>query len=319
MIKRWIIVIYILSIQCAEAACTGKFINPITDICWECIFPITLGGIELVEGINDTDNPESPICMCPGEGGIPRIGVSIGFWEPVRLVDVTKDPFCFPALGGIQMGGEGSMNVGTAPNRSRAGNASWHVHWYIYPLIYWLELLTDFACLEQSTFDIAYLTELDPVWLDDGLAAILNPEAILFGNLVAVSACALDCASSSFNRPIDSLFWCAGCQGGMYPMSGHVTHVNSIQSALLATERFTFKLHRQLLAEGTSGKEALCSKYPMPFIKKSQYRTQLVVPSSSDCYAFGHTTTTYESNKEIPISGEDFSFLIWRKRNCCAF
>src|SRR3546814_10200868 len=28
--------------------------------------------------------------------------------------------------------------------------AKWHVHWYVYPLLYWMEILTDFVCFEQA-------------------------------------------------------------------------------------------------------------------------------------------------------------------------
>ncbi|PIW55524.1 MAG: conjugal transfer protein, partial [Sphingomonadales bacterium CG12_big_fil_rev_8_21_14_0_65_65_10] len=27
--------------------CTGSFVNPITDICWSCLFPISVGGLEI--------------------------------------------------------------------------------------------------------------------------------------------------------------------------------------------------------------------------------------------------------------------------------
>jgi conjugal transfer pilus assembly protein TraU len=172
--------------------------------------------------------------------------------------------------------------------------------------------------MEMSSFDVAYMTELDPMWGDDALTFILNPEALLFSNPIAQAACSADCIKSSLSTPFDELFWCAGCQGSMYPLDGHIQgHVGSIQSALLATERFIYKMHREGLAFGTIGSEALCQKYPMPVMKKSQYRSQLVVPVPSDCYQFGKTTTLYESGKEIPITGEDFGFLIWRKRNCC--
>ena len=51
--------------QEAEAKCTGRFVNPITDICWECLFPVSIGSISLFSGKNpDTDNPASPICLC---------------------------------------------------------------------------------------------------------------------------------------------------------------------------------------------------------------------------------------------------------------
>jgi conjugal transfer pilus assembly protein TraU len=212
------------------------------------------------------------------------------------------------------------LGRGASPGSNNNGTAFWHIHYFIYPLIYWLELITDFVCMESGSFDMAYMTELDPLWGDDTLTFILNPEAVLFSNPVAQAACSADCIKSSVGIPFDSLFWCAGCQGSMYPLDGHIQgHVGSIQSALLATERFIYKLHREGLAQGTIGDGAWCGTYAMPFMKKSQYRSQLVVPVPSDCYQFGKTTTLYEAGREIPISGEDFGFLIWRKRNCCAF
>jgi conjugal transfer pilus assembly protein TraU len=40
----------------------GRFPNPITDICWSCILPITLGGTTLanLDGQEDIANPSSP-------------------------------------------------------------------------------------------------------------------------------------------------------------------------------------------------------------------------------------------------------------------
>lgn len=29
--------------------CTGNFVNPITDICWDCIFPISIGPITVFD------------------------------------------------------------------------------------------------------------------------------------------------------------------------------------------------------------------------------------------------------------------------------
>ncbi|PMX28452.1 conjugal transfer protein, partial [Pseudomonas sp. MPR-R2A7] len=91
----------------------------------------------------------------------------------------------------------------------------------VYPLLYWMEILTDFACFEQASFDIAYMTEVDPLWQDDSLAALINPEAIVFANPIAQAACAGDCIAGTVNLPLDPLFWCAGCQGSMYPLNGN--------------------------------------------------------------------------------------------------
>jgi hypothetical protein len=43
--------------------------------------------------------------------------------------------------------------------------------------------------------DIAYLSEVDPLWNDSTLSMLINPEAALFGNLIAQGACAADAAA----------------------------------------------------------------------------------------------------------------------------
>ena len=82
------------------ATCTGKFPNPITDICWSCILPITIGRATIANFGGQEDNggnPSNPICTCVVN---PTIGLSIGFWEPARHVEVVRKPFCLPSLGG---------------------------------------------------------------------------------------------------------------------------------------------------------------------------------------------------------------------------
>ena len=51
-----------VSAQTPPSKCTGKFVNPVTDICWSCIFPISLGGAKLWPGRPDTNNPDFPLC-----------------------------------------------------------------------------------------------------------------------------------------------------------------------------------------------------------------------------------------------------------------
>src|SRR3546814_16225818 len=78
-----------------------------------------------------------------------------------------------------------------------------------------MEILTDMACLEQSSFDIAYVTEIDPLWQDDTLTALINPEVALFANPLAQTACAADCGAATGKLPLAPPFWCAGCPGQM--------------------------------------------------------------------------------------------------------
>ncbi|WP_052208901.1 conjugal transfer pilus assembly protein TraU [Croceibacterium mercuriale] len=307
--------------------CSGSFVNPITDVCWGCMFPLSLGALKIwPSDRSDTNNPDLPICACGTP--VPRIGVAMGFWEPVRLVDVTTRPFCFPNIGGVKMDpgldvGRGFVSGGSQVGGQGQNTAKYHVHYYVYPLLYWLEILTDFLCFEQSTFDIAYITEIDPLWQDDELTTLLNPEAAIFANPIAQAACAADCLTATARLPNDALFWCAGCQGSMYPMNGNIgSNVAVTQSARLAAERMIYKMHRTGLAWGTMGSKGLCSKYLMPILKKSQYRIQQVNPTPmvngrESCSPIGASTLPPNAAQTFPVKGEDIGFLVWRKRNCC--
>jgi conjugal transfer pilus assembly protein TraU len=316
----------------SAVSCRGHFVNPITDVCWSCLLPITLGAIPLIHGVRaDSPNPGSPICVCPAPPPLfLKVGLSIGFWEPVRLADSTRKAWCFPSLGGIRLPapfGFGTMSTDRGKDGGGDGGktAGYHVHWYIFPLMYWLELLTDFLCLESASFDIGYVTELDPLWRDDELAAIIEPEAFIFDNQIALAACTADCVASTVGMPLQPMFWCAGCRGSMYPMTGNTWgSAGDVEGSLYALEKFTYKLHREGLAWGTRGEAALCEKHPAPIIDKLQYRYQLTNPVPNvvgpfTCPTAGATTQTYEFGKEVPVIGEDFGYLVWRKRNCCAF
>ena len=39
----------------ADPSCKGKWANPITDICWSCMFPMTLGSGTMVTNISLTE------------------------------------------------------------------------------------------------------------------------------------------------------------------------------------------------------------------------------------------------------------------------
>ncbi|MGI9214733.1 MAG: conjugal transfer pilus assembly protein TraU [Gammaproteobacteria bacterium] len=324
-IKKLLLILLVINFN-VDAKCIGKFINPITELCWSCLFPITIGPIKVNKGLSssDPDNPNNLICFCP-KAMIPVPGVPVGFWEPVRMVDVTRTPYCLVGMGGLCF--NNSSKKGThsiTGDRKRAKEHSfYHVHWYIYPVIYWLELLVDFICLDKQQIDLAYLTELDPTWNDDEISAILSPEVFLFANPLAQAACSIDCATASVSYSRDPFFWCAGCQGGIYPFTGSVEdHAGGVQASLLLIQRMTAKMHRQGMARGTCGIHALCGKYVMPVIRKKQYRTQMLYPMAATkkdlgCHPMGKGSVLLEAGREYPWKGEDFVYLIWRKRNCC--
>jgi hypothetical protein len=205
------------------------------------------------------------------------------------------------------------------------GGSFYQAHFYVNPVLYWLEVVTDFPCLERGSFDLAYLTEVDPLWNDDELTLILNPEAVLFANPVAVAACAADCVAATAGFGIAEMFWCAGCQGGIYPFDGHVPyHMGGVRTAELLAQRLTAKMHRELLAWGWHGKPGLCGPYFLPAMDKTAYKAQLTYPVANTakdggrcCQPFGRSTIVWGAGKEYPVRGEDFAFMLFRKRNCC--
>ncbi len=304
------------------APCYGGFPNPLTDVCWRCIFPIHIGPVQAGMGMEDAGAVPPLICTCPAPPPLfVRFGLGVSFWEPARVAEVVRTPFCSPLLGGVQLAELSSVPAGTGHAGVAGGEAYYQVHWYVYPLLAWLGLLTDLACMSPESFDLVYLSELDPLWQDDELAFLLNPEAALFANPVAQAACAADCIAASSGFPIDALFWCAGCQGSMYPLTGSTAHnTGAVDSSLLLTQRMAFKLHRQLVARDTSTIAAMCIPQPQPIMRKGQYKTQMLhpLPYPQGAQPFGRLSLPWASGREYPVHGEDFSYLVFRKRLCCA-
>jgi conjugal transfer pilus assembly protein TraU len=298
----------------------GKFINPITDVCWECLFPIKVGGVNVTPGYKDQILHKTPICVCAGLP--PKVGIPLTFWEPAKMVDVTRHAYKLMGLGGISIGKESVKNrgavsvVGDGPSQS----SFYHVHWYSFPLISLLELFTDFSCIEKGELDVLYLSELDPLWNDDNLALIFNAEAALFSSPAAQLTCIADGAAANLNKPIDALFWCAGCEGSLYPLNGTVSHhVGGVQASALLTHRIIAKMHRLLQQKGYPEDE-FCQAKLMPLIKKSLYKTQLVYPipqTKGPCHALGKSDLIWGAGKSYPKEGEDFVYLIWTKKQCC--
>lgn len=315
----------------SSVSCHGAMMNPVTDVCWSCMFPLSIGSSPVLSmGQEDIENPPQAVCNC---GVLPwgKIGIAIGFWEPVRQVDVTRTPWCFPSLGGLKFGGS-SMSI--APRASvSAGNAGrrgsntsfYQAHWYVNPVLDILKVIAETSCLEEGGFDLGYVTELDPGWNDDDWSVILSPDVLLFSTPAAVAACAFDCIAASVDFPLPFMQWCGGCQGQMFPLNGHVqAHIGGVQASSLIVQRYAMKLHREFLAFSGNGYPGFCGLYPAPILDKRTYKYSMLYPTVQGngvdgrcCQPLGRTTVLWGAGKEYPIKGEDFAYMLYRKRNCC--
>jgi len=298
----------------------SRIINPVTEVCWECLFPVTVGGVNVTPRHRESPKSRKRICICPGVP--PKVGIPLTFWEPLRLVDVTRHAYCMVGLGGACLGKETVKNrgsvgiIGDGPSQS----SFYHVHVYHFPFLSLLGLLLGFSCLDRDEVSVPYLSELDPTWKDDQLALILNPEASLFSSPLAQVACIADCATSSADHPNDELFWCAGCHGSLYPFTGTVAHhSNSLQASSLLVYRALAKLHRMGLVKGY-GLDDFCEPRYMPIIRKSLYKTQLLRPvalTKGPCSPLGKSDLLCRGKKAVPSRDEEFCYLIWTKKQCC--
>lgn len=322
----YVVLLVLASYKECDADCSGKFPNVITDVCWECMFPIRVGGVKLSNG-EEANAPKRSFCMCP-KLGIPNVpGIVVSYFEPARMVDVTRHPYCLVNLGGLVLGSQRNSpkdrgTVALTEGEGGLKNSFFHVHWYVFPVFALFELLTDIVCVENTKFDVAFLTEFDPFWNRDELSLLLNPEAILFGNPIAQGACIADGTKASFGFGFDSLFWCAGCHGSIYPFTGSVSaHVSGVQATELIVTKFMAHLHRAGLLNAYYGGANTCKAWPCLIIKKSMYKLQMINPvaATDKCMPIGRSDFLHQrhAQREIIQNSMNYGYLIFRRRECC--
>jgi hypothetical protein len=226
-VRAWALAIGLLALAVVAHAnqCKGRFPNPFADICWSCTFPMKIGKATIMgKGQDDNNTSNQLACSCSSGVNI-NVGANVSFWEPVRIAEVVRHPYCFPMLNGAKLStGIAAPAHATSADQERDPPGSFYqAHWYANPVLFYLETIMDNACLEKNVFDMAYMTELDPLWADTDATFILNPDAALFTGFPAKVAAAYDCVQASAGMAKDEIFWAAGCQGHMYPLNGFVS------------------------------------------------------------------------------------------------
>ena len=286
MKKTILIALILLSIPLkVNAACPDANIfseRLITGVCWNCFFPFRLFGTTKGDGTIPSGAAKEVVCSCPTPTGIPDVGLVSGFFNPLRAVEIVREPYCSPTLGGIRVN-DGYFNQGT--QRAYEGDGVeeggfYHYHYLAFPIFAMLELFDIPACNEDGfdDFDVLYLSELDVTWNDELLGFLLIPETLIFANPFAQIAMTVDCVASSLGHTINSMFFSAGCWGSMYPFSGYTNSSSVVEGTSLLTARAMAALHRRGFAKQTMGRDALCGAYYMPTISKNTYRFSMLYP-----------------------------------------
>ena len=199
----------------ASAECKGSVFNPATDIAWNGLFPIRVGGTPLVRNNalpDSSDGTDGVVCTCT-DSTSSYIGVQASFWDIGYMVETVKDAYCSPTLGTSLGGSDDGFHGGTNDKKVAAPHTFKNVHWLKFPIFNILGLLTDMKCLENGDLAYANMTEIDPSYPNDFLAAVKDPKTFLVANPAADFACTASNAQAlipggSFAPAFDSLFWC---------------------------------------------------------------------------------------------------------------
>lgn len=257
------------------------FTNIFNQICWDCFLDsLKLFGVgSKPDGASD--KLDLPACACSDALGVPEFGWPLGFWSPQKVNEVVTTPWCSPALGGIKLQdsfiGMGKNNAGRGPDRP---TAFYQYHYFSYPIMAMLGMLLLPDCSSGYVdFDLMYLSEIDPMWNNDLLTLLLNPEAIIFSTPAAFAWCAADCIMTTADNQKEDFYGCAGCDGHLYPFTGNINpQPDPVAGSSLITQRVLASLHRKGLAHRTIGDEAMCKPEYHPTIPRSQYKFSMMAP-----------------------------------------
>ncbi|MBC8738534.1 hypothetical protein F6X40_17380 [Paraburkholderia sp. UCT31] len=267
-------------------ACSGRLLNPINDLDWNNLYPITIAGVQSGANSNPPLMYEPPVCQC-GSGIFGYVGVGVTFWMPAYVYEIERTSGCLESLGGISLFKSGASSGLGALNSEQANRngdldsnvSRMQIHEYEYPAATMLKIIKDVACVSGDGFNLGYVTEIDYTWQDDAWGAIFAPEAALFDSLLFQASCAVDAVAAEVAFPLDPMFWCAGSWGGVYPLTGNGNESNTpFQLNNLVMSKFIARQFRIGLQWMTIGPLAECSAVPSPVWIKDQFRVNQVMP-----------------------------------------
>ena len=314
--------ILLLSAVSALATCNGTIFNPVTDVAWNGLFPIRVGGFAVATNSNIPDGGTgtvNPICTCTPTTGT-YIGTQIGFWDVAYLVEVVDDPYCSTVVG-TTVGPNTGSHQGTNSKDIAAPHTFKQVHWWPFNAMQLLGMLTGLSCIQQETLQLASLSEIDPSWSEDWLAMLKDPKVFLVANPAADIACGAKSTIAQipgafFPAVYDSLFWCLW--DNVYPLSGNVGSAHNMTAAAQIVGRQIYiNTNLGLVQDWTSDSQGCSSQYT-PTMKSSQWRFQLAKPvKTATPFWAGQSEMVWGSSKAPAYNDKNFLYVLFQKKKCC--
>ncbi len=286
-------------------------------------------------GFFDKMEAEFDICSCQIEDTTQYpIGFKMRYVEPIMGLSISSTPW---HIVGMDLKLDKSMlrKQGTSRGDSDADDHFMfkHINSVIFPILGWtIGVAQDYICFERGTFlNMAYFSEVDPLYNSDVLgllgASATPLSRIWFSNPIAEVACAIDCTYTSITgRPINSLYYCNGCNGSAYAAdTGYARAGMNIVNSETIAFRYISKAHGYagllktadvpFTQNPTGGhiRSARCEPRYFPGIIKEQYFVQL---PNNDMQPLGKVRFHYDF-KSKPNDEDAVFFWLWRMRDIC--
>lgn len=310
---------------------SGKLI---TDLCWTCIFPIIVAGVNTSKIAGETYEDRIPdnaadnyFCSCPDkDGALPHFGFRTSFWEPFRIAEFERQSGCLSTINGVRLPFnklfQGTQKQKGGTIKQADGKTFRHYHFYAFPVLVMLDLWLPKNCNPGAfmDLDIMYFSEIDPTWNYDEVSFFTNPEAALFATPLGPISCVADALASNLGHPIRQMYWCAGSWGILYPASGNVNDLaGALSETSLMAARILVALHRRGIEWHSVGKDAMCGGSLLNWLPKEQYRFNMFwpIPENHSDHPIGQTALIWGLAKLIPGYGEDPIHVVWRWLDCC--
>lgn len=272
------------------------------------------------------------LCECSILNDGKGAGFKATIVEPIGIIETTNTPWNIVALET-----KFQKSVGRKQGVSRSdGQNKRYTHFIAFPVMAALNFVQDYICFERLSFtSFLYWSEIIPTQNNDILALYTQLakgplSKAWYNNPLGILACTVDCAATTFNEPLNSLHWCAGCAGvtgnntgfggGKDPdpiMESHVNALSAIDELHLIGTLSKVSSSVFEYSPVPVIPDSTCRPQYFPMEIKTQYYVQLITPSVWDAVRIGEFAPSHALFKNKPTSEDDVAMWLWSVKETC--
>ena len=259
-----------------------------------------------------------PPYVCP-KPTPPFVGVSVGYWEPVLIIETVKRPgdTVIPGMStltssALQSASQGlmssvtgaavPMSSGSSRNSDDTNTQMNEVHIYGFPWEEAFNAIQTTQCpfsTELNNTGPIYFSEMDAEEWRLGLLESMNPKSVLSAALGPICS-----QAGAFSSDLCMSYW-----GPTYPRRGYMTH----QSEVVGSAADSF---RAASIAGIVPQTPHVVVRPLLWQPNPQTdKLQEIYPNPGMCMNIGENPLLWESGK-TSLTGK-YVWIYWKRKTCC--